>query len=95
LSKEPSTSPSPPFDPHTLKRAEERGASLEEIRDVIENGFPAGARHQRLSKIKVYPFNRKRHGVLYEQKRVEVIYTRENDTVVTVTVYVFYGKWEA
>jgi hypothetical protein len=24
-----------------------------------------------------------------------VIYTQEGDTLVTVTVYVFYGKWEA
>jgi hypothetical protein len=83
------------IDSHTLKRAEERGASADEIRDVIESGSPGAARRDRLAKSRVYAFNRERHGVLYEQKRVEVIYTRDNDMFVTVTVYVFYGKWEA
>ena len=30
----------------------------------------------------------------YEQKRVEVIYTVEGENIITVTVYVFYGKCE-
>lgn len=30
----------------------------------------------------------------YEQKRIEVIYIEENNVVITVTVYVFFGKWE-
>lgn len=82
------------IDPHTLERAEERGTTEEEIRDVLETGFPVEAKRKRLGKAKVYVFNRVRHGKVYEQKRVEVIYTTEGDTLVTVTVYVFYGKWE-
>jgi len=31
----------------------------------------------------------------FPQKRVEVFYTIEEDVIITVTVYVFYGKWEA
>jgi len=31
---------------------------------------------------------------LSEQKKVEVFYLIEKDFVITVTVYVFYGKWE-
>jgi len=38
--------------------------------------------------------NTVRLGKYYEQKRVEVIYTVEGETIVTVTVYVFYGRWE-
>lgn len=34
------------------------------------------------------------NGKSYEQKRVEVIYAVEDDVLVTVTVYAFYGKWE-
>ncbi|TKB72850.1 MAG: DUF4258 domain-containing protein [Nitrospira sp.] len=83
------------IDPHTLARAEERGADVEEIRDVIETGSPSQAGRGRVGKAKVYVFNRNRHGNFYEEKRVEVIYTQEGDTLVTVTVYVFYGKWEA
>jgi len=47
-----------------------------------------------MGKAKIYNFRRKRHGKYYEQKRVEVIYTIERDVIITITVYVFYGKWE-
>jgi hypothetical protein len=36
-----------------------------------------------------------RLGKFYEQKKVEVFYIIEKDTIITVTVYVFYGKWES
>jgi hypothetical protein len=82
------------IDPHTLERAEERGTNEEEIKDVIKNGFPIPARYGRLGRAKVYDFKQKRHDKYYEQKRVEVIYILENGVIITVTVYVFYGKWE-
>jgi len=47
-----------------------------------------------MGKAKVYEFRQTRLGKYYEQKRVEVFYTIEGDRIVTVTVYVFYGKWE-
>ena len=83
------------IDQHTLERAEERGTSEEEITDVIESGFEIPAKHGRIGKAKVYQFKKERHGRKYEQKRVEVFYVKEEDVLVTVTVYVFYGKWEA
>ncbi len=52
------------------------------------------ARHGRVGKAKVYDFGQEWNGKRYEQKRVEVIYTVEDDVLVTVTVYAFYGKWE-
>ncbi len=82
------------IDSHTLERAEERGANEEEIEDVIISGFPIPAKHGRMGKAKVYDFKQKRYNRYHEQKRVEVIYTIEKDVIVTVTVYVFYGKWE-
>ena len=81
-------------DQHTLERAEERGTSEEEITDVIESGFEIPAKHGRIGKAKVYEFKKERHGRKYEQKRVEVFYVKEEELLVTVTVYVFYGKWE-
>jgi hypothetical protein len=81
-------------DPHTLERAEERGTNEDEIRDVINTGFEVSARYRRKGKAKIYDYKQKRHNKFYEQKRVEVFYVVENDTIVTVTVYVFYGKWE-
>jgi len=82
------------IDLHTLERAKERGTNAEEIEDVIRTGFHVPAKHGRIGKAKVYDFRQQRHGRYYEHKRVEVIYTVERSVVVTVTVYVFYGKWE-
>jgi len=82
------------IDPHTLERAQERGASEEEIKDVIRTGFDIAAKYGRTGKAKVYQFKQERHGKYYEQKRIEVFYIVEEDLVVTVTAYVFYGRWE-
>jgi hypothetical protein len=82
------------IDPHTLERSHERGASEEEIKDIIETGSVIPAKHGRKGKTKVYEFKKERHGRYYEQKRIEVFYIIEDDSIITVTVYVFYGKWE-
>ena len=82
------------IDPHTLERAGERGANEEEIKDVIQTGFSIPAKYGKLGKAKVYEFKKNRLDRYFEQKRVEVFYTIEGDITVTITVYVFYGKWE-
>lgn len=82
------------IDSHTLECAEERGTNQEEIRDVVSTGVSIPAKYDRMGKAKTYDFQQKRHGKRYKQKRVEVFYTIEGDTIITVTVYVFYGKWE-
>ncbi len=82
------------IDPHTLERAEERGTNENEIMDVINTGVPIPAKYNRFGKVKIYPFQSYRHGKFYEQKRVEVYYLIEKGSIITVTVYVFYGKWE-
>ena len=82
------------IDPHTLKRAAERGASEDEIRDVINTGSVIPVKRGRRGKAKVYMFNKKRLDVFYKQKKIEVIYTIEHDKIITITVYVFYGEWK-
>jgi hypothetical protein len=82
------------IDSHTLERAQERGTTEEEIKDVIETGFPIPAKYARMGKAKISPFSQARLGTYYEQKRVEVFYISQRDIIVTVTVYVFYGRWE-
>ena len=81
------------IDPHTLERAQERGANEEEIKDVINTGFTIQGKYGRIGKAKVYEFKQKRHGEYDEQKRVEVFYIKGEDAIITVIVYVFYGKW--
>ncbi len=83
------------IEPHALERAEERGTNSAEIQDVLENGTEITARGQRKGKARVFDFKQKRLGKYYEHKRVEVIYVEENNQIVTVTVYVFYGEWKA
>lgn len=82
------------IDPHTLERAAERGTNEDEIKDVINTGMDIPAKRGRHAKAKVYDFNQNRLGKLYAHKRVEAIYTMDQSVIVTITVYVFYGKWE-
>lgn len=82
------------IDPHTLDRAKERGTNEQEIQDVIETGVKIPAKYGKMGKAKIYEFKRNRLEKYYEQKRVEVFYIIEKEIAVTVTVYVFYGKWE-
>ena len=82
------------IDSHTLERAEERGTNEKEIIDVINTGFSIPAKYNRLGKAKIYSFQKQRQGKFYNQKRVEIFYTIVENRVITVTVYVFYGKWE-
>jgi len=81
-------------EPHTLKRASERGATEKEIFDVINEGIVIPAKKDRFAKAKIFDYNKFWNDKYYEKKRIEVIYTIEHEEIVTVTVYVFYGKWE-
>ena len=82
------------IDQHTLERAKERGTSKNEIIDVIDTGFSISAKYGRIGRAKIYNFKQRRNRKYYEKRRVEVFYIIEKDKIVTVTVYVFYGKWE-
>ena len=82
------------IEPHTLKRALERGASENEILEVMEKGSSIKAKNDRFSKELVFDFKNIWNDKYYEQKKIEVIYTIEDDLIITITVYVFYGKWE-
>ncbi|MBM2815775.1 MAG: hypothetical protein HW421_2537 [Ignavibacteria bacterium] len=82
------------IEPHKLKRALERGATKEEIINVLDVGFVIPAKSNRFAKAKIFDYNNYWNNKYYEQKRIEVIYTIEDVKIVTITVYVFYGKWE-
>ena len=79
--------------PHTLLRAKERGATEEEIIETVLTGVTIPAKLGRSGKAKVFPFKAGKNGQYYEEKKLEVFYIVENDTLTTVTVYVFYGKF--
>jgi len=63
------------IDPHTLERAEERGTNEDEIKDVINTGFPIPAKYGRIGKAKIYEFKQNRLNKYYKKKGVEVFHT--------------------
>ena len=79
---------------HTRERARERGATVDELRDVLATGNPVPAKHGRLAREKVYEFGTERLGKLYAQKKVRLVYVVEDSTAVAITAYVYYGAWE-
>ena len=81
------------IEPHTLQRAKERGATETEIIEVLETGIDILSRFGRLDKSKVFEFNDYRIQKYYKEKKVEVYYIIELQNLITVTVYVFYGKF--
>ena len=83
------------IDQHTIDRAEERGTNKTEIEDVVQTGVAIPAKFGRIGKAKVYDFKQNWRDRYYEEKGVEVFYLIQGAKIITVTVYVFYGKWEA
>ena len=55
------------IDLHTLERAEERGATEGEIKDVILAGFSIPAKYGKIGRAKVYEFKQNRLNKYYEQ----------------------------
>lgn len=81
------------IEPHTLQRANERGASESEIKGTIEKGTNILGKSGRLGKSKVFPFNKEKNNRYYEEKKLEVFYIIEDEVIITIKVYVFYGKF--
>ena len=52
------------------------------------------AKLDRMAKWKIFPFKDYRNRKYYEQKKIEVYYIIEYNEIITVTVYVFFGKFE-
>ena len=81
------------FEPHFRLRMAQRDVTQSEVEEVISDGVDFKAKKGRKGRFKVYPFN-KLHGVkIYPQRKIEVIYIQENDTIITVTLFVYFGKW--
>ncbi len=81
------------IEPHTLQRATERGTTEDEIIETINSGVSILGKFGRLGKSKVFLFEKERNGKYFIEKKLEVYYLIENDVIITITVYVFYGKF--
>ena len=59
---------------HASRRAEERGASMHEVRAVLAEGHPVPAKRGRAAKELVFAFDDEWLGRSYPQKKVLVIF---------------------
>jgi hypothetical protein len=81
------------LDPHTIERAKERGASEEQIIETLTSGRPIIAEGKRFGKVKTFDFHNLWKGKYYDEKQLIVYYITEGETITTITVYVYYGKF--
>ena len=82
------------MEPHTLERALERGANEEEIIETLRRVRPVVAKSGRFGKVKAFQFNDVWKGKHYDQKEITVYYLVEEESIITITVYVYYGKFD-
>jgi len=78
---------------HAKERANERGASEDEIRVVLLKGQDVEVKKGRKGKELIFDYNAEWLGKHYSQKKLRVVYVEENDAVVVITVKVYYGIW--
>ena len=68
----------------------ERGATEDEVVAAIQEGEKEEAKKGRIMYRKNFRFNREWRGRRYRVKQVAPVVTKRGDTLVVVTVYVFY-----
>lgn len=81
------------IDPHTQQRLKKRGTTEQEIIETLRHGFDIPGKYGRLGKVKVFTFNSIYNEKYYQEKKLEVYYIIELEKIITVTVYVFFGKF--
>ena len=73
---------------------DERGATEDEVRQVMLHGTEAEARLPRRGRRMLFTDGYVWKGRTYPHKLVRVIYADEPEQFTIVTVYVYYGRWE-
>jgi hypothetical protein len=79
---------------HAKERIAERGASESEVRETIRDGISVRAKKRRKAKEKIFAYGKPWQGQTFPHKKLKVVYVEEGNTLVVITVYVYYGRWE-
>ena len=79
---------------HARERMVSRGATEEEVRATVRDGRSVSAKAGRQARESVFPYNGTWQGQRYPQKKVRAVCVAEEDRLVVITVYVYYGVWE-
>ena len=78
------------FSAHARAQLDLRGATEAEARMAIQEGERLPAKRGRTAFRKNVPFRSEWKGSYYETKQIMPVAVEENDTIIVVTVYVFY-----
>jgi len=82
---------------HACERAAHRGAVEQEVAAAIREAAWQPAERGRLEAAKTFRYDAEWNGTWYALKRVRAVFVDEEDGIVVVTVYVYYGQegaWE-
>jgi hypothetical protein len=79
---------------HARERMVSRSASEEKVRTTVREGTPAAAKAGRQARERVFAYNDTWQGQRYSQKKVRAVCVQEENRLVVITVYVYYGGWE-
>jgi len=78
---------------HLAARMAQRGVSVEELEEVVNDGWPAiDAKTGMEGRVKVFPYNAEWEGKLFAEKEVTVYYKRAEYRIVVLTVKARYGS---
>ena len=82
---------------HARKRAVQRGASEDEIREAVSSGSREPGRRGKWQARAEFlrPFRSPVDGKVYNRRTVEAIFADELDEIVVVTVKVYYSRGES
>jgi hypothetical protein len=78
------------FPPHARQKMLERGASAEEVKEVILHGEQIPAKHGRTALRKNFQYDSKWGETFYHIKQVLAITKKENHDIFVITVFTFY-----
>jgi hypothetical protein len=78
------------FSTHALEQMADRGANASDVEIAMHEGEEIPAKQGRKAFRKNFAFNSQWKGRYYEVKQVVPIVAEEADTLVVITVYVFY-----
>ena len=78
------------FSKHALKRADDRGVSLDEASEVILTSKWNDTDHQRHVASKIFEYNKTWGNKIYRQKDVIVVFKEEDDKITVITVIARY-----
>jgi hypothetical protein len=78
------------FHPHALERMEERGATVEEVKEVVEKGEQFPAKFGRVGFRRNFSFDGKWRGKVYSTKQVEAYAISKGQDWLVITVITRY-----